>query len=253
MTETKQKIEALPGGIGITHLKVYDSPAPDGLAGGSPHMHFACSEAYLVIRGQGSVQTLSSMRFREIPLREGSLVWFTPGLIHRLINLDGRLEIFALMENAGLPEQGDSLLTFPTKYLNDEDSYLPVASLESQGSPSASVRVAARKRRDLAVEGFHILRAEVEKGGALDHFYRQAVGLKRSKESSWRGIWEAGPVNTIRRTRTFLDKLNLEASDYLKEGRVFEIPVDSEQEERRAGMCGTLRPYLPEGELIRQA
>jgi mannose-6-phosphate isomerase-like protein (cupin superfamily) len=250
MTETKQKIEALPGGIGITHLKVYDSPAPDGLAGGSPHMHFACSEAYLVIRGQGSVQTLSSTGFREIPLRAGSLVWFTPGLIHRLINLDARLEIFALMENAGLPEQGDSLLTFPAKYLNDEDSYLSVASLESQGSPSASVREAARKRRDLAVEGFHILRAEVEKGGSLDHFYRQAVGLKRSKESSWRGIWEAGPVSTIRRTRTFLDKLNLEASDYLREGRVFEIPADSEQEERRAGMCGTLHPYLPEGELM---
>jgi mannose-6-phosphate isomerase-like protein (cupin superfamily) len=246
VTETKQIVEALPGGIGITHLKVYDSPAPDGLAGGSPHLHFACSEAYLVIRGQGAVQTLSSSGFRESPLRTGSLVWFTPGVIHRLVNLDARLEIFALMENGGLPEHGDSLLTFPTKYLNDEDSYQQVASLEH----SDGAREGARRRRDLAVEGFHLLRAEVEKGGSLENFYRQAVDLKRSKESSWRGIWEAGPVSTIRRTRTFLDQLNLGASDYLNEGRVFEMPVDPEHEERRPGMCGTLRPYLPEGELM---
>jgi hypothetical protein len=40
--ETNSKLEALPGAIGVTHLKVYDSLASDGLAGGSPHMHFAC-------------------------------------------------------------------------------------------------------------------------------------------------------------------------------------------------------------------
>ena len=118
--ETSSKPEALPGAIGITHLKVYDSVAADGLAGGSPHMHFACSEAYLVIKGQGSVQTLSRSGFREVPLRAGSLVWFTPGVIHRLINADAQLEIFAVMENAGLPEQGDSVLTFPAPYLRDD-------------------------------------------------------------------------------------------------------------------------------------
>ena len=95
MTEAKhihslgiEETEAFPGGIGVTHLRVYDSLAPDGLAGGSPHMHFACSEAYLVIKGRGSVQTLSSAGFREITLRAGSMVWFTPGLIHRLVNTD---------------------------------------------------------------------------------------------------------------------------------------------------------------------
>src|SRR4029077_685316 len=64
-------LEALPGGIGVSHLVVYDTPASDGLIGGSPHMHFACSEAYLVIKGQGSVQTLSSEGFREVPLSAG--------------------------------------------------------------------------------------------------------------------------------------------------------------------------------------
>jgi mannose-6-phosphate isomerase-like protein (cupin superfamily) len=249
MTEIKQITEAFPGAIGVTHLKVYDSPGPNGVAGGSPHMHFACSEAYLVIKGRGSVQTLSSAGFREIPLRAGSLVWFTPGLIHRLINEDARLEIFAVMENAGLPEHGDSVFTFPSKHLRDEDSYWQVASLESGGSFLADPREAARKRRDLAVEGFHILRVELEKGGSLQVFYGQAVRLMRSKEPTWRGIWEAGAVQTVQRTGTFLDQLNVGASDYLDEGAVFEVPVDPDREERRLGMCGTLRPYFPEGVL----
>jgi len=103
---------ALPGGISLTHLKVYNTEGPDGLRGGSPHLHFACSEAYLVVAGEGAVQTLCQSGFREVPLKPGCLVWFTPGLIHRLINYDGNLEIYVVMENAGLPEQGDSLLTF---------------------------------------------------------------------------------------------------------------------------------------------
>jgi mannose-6-phosphate isomerase-like protein (cupin superfamily) len=249
MTETEQKLAAFPGGIGVTHLRVYDSPAPDGLAGGSPHMHFACSEAYLVIKGEGFVQTLSSAGFREIPLCAGSMVWFTPGLIHRLVNTDAQLEIFAVMENAGLPEHGDSVLTFPPKFLRDEDSYLAVASLERDGPAPADQQEGARTRRDLAVEGFHILRAELEKG-SLPDFYRQAAHLRRSKESTWRAIWEAGPASTIRRTGNFLDQLHLGASDYLNQGRVWAIPVDSENEERKPGMCGTLRPYLPEGLMI---
>jgi mannose-6-phosphate isomerase-like protein (cupin superfamily) len=249
MTETKREAGAFPGAIGVTHLRVYDSLAPDGLAGGSPHMHFACSEAYLVIKGRGAVQTLSSSGFREIPLRAGSMVWFTPGLIHRLVNTDAQLEIFAVMENAGLPEHGDSVLTFPLEFLQDEDSYLQSAPLDNVGLAPADQQDAARKRRDLAVRGFQTLRAEL-KNGSLQNFYNQATRLMRSKEPVWRGIWEAGPMNTIQRTRNFLEELNLGSSDYLNEGTVFEVPVDPEGEARKLGMCGTLRPYLPEGALI---
>ena len=249
-TKGKWNAEALPGGIGVTHLMVYDTPAPDGLVGGSPHLHFACSEAYLVIKGHGSVQTLSSDGFREVPLCAGSLVWFTPGLIHRLINQDCQLEIFAVMENAGLPEHGDSVLTFPIEHLADEDRYLQFASLAGAGAASADSREAARKRRDLAVEGFLSLRAELQKGGSLPRFYSQAVRLVQSKEPAWRALWQTGPASTIHRTKNFLDKLQMGASDYLNQGRVFEIPLDPAQEERRLGMCGTLRKYLPEGEII---
>ena len=63
MTDPKH-IPPLPGAVGVTHLKVYDTEAPDGLFGGSPHVHFACTEAYLVIGGRGAVQTLGADGFK---------------------------------------------------------------------------------------------------------------------------------------------------------------------------------------------
>src|SRR6266436_2126600 len=99
MDQSQLFTSALPGGISVTHLRVYDFPGPDTLSGGSPHLHFACTEAYFVLAGEGAVQTLSSQGYRETPLRSGSVVWFTPGVIHRLINRDGHLEIYVVMEN----------------------------------------------------------------------------------------------------------------------------------------------------------
>ena len=37
---------------------MYDTEAPDGLRGGTPHLHTACTEAYAVAAGRGAVQTL---------------------------------------------------------------------------------------------------------------------------------------------------------------------------------------------------
>ena len=240
---------ALPGGIGVTHLRVYDFPGPDGLSGGSPHMHFACTESYFVVGGNGAVQTLSSQGYRETPLRSGSVVWFTPGVIHRLINYDGRLEIYAVMENQGLPEHGDSVLTFPDQYLQNEADYLSVASLSPKGSVCADSHEAATRRRDLAVNGFLALRDRVEKEGvdALRPFYEKAVKLMQPKESQWRQIWIEGPAATIGRTENCLNALKAGSSDYLSEAAVFEIPIQPETETRKLGFCGTLRPYLPEG------
>lgn len=80
---------ALPGGIGISRLTAYDIDAPDGLAGGTPHVHLACSEGYYVIAGSGAVQTLDPKGFTETPLQAGAVVWFDPGTIHRLVNGGG--------------------------------------------------------------------------------------------------------------------------------------------------------------------
>src|SRR5262245_45455609 len=179
---------ALPGAIGVTHLKVYDTRAPDGLVGGSPHLHFACTEAYAVLAGRGAVQTLGAGGFRELPLEPGRLAWFTPGLIHRLINLDGRLEILVLMQNGGLPEAGDFVLTFPSDVLADERAYFDAASLAPSGAVYASSAAAARRRRDLAVDGFSALRRAFEQRGAaaLEEFYRTALKLVVPKLGPWR-------------------------------------------------------------------
>ncbi|MCG8589484.1 MAG: cupin, partial [Proteobacteria bacterium] len=47
-----------PGAVGASHLRVYESEAPDGLCGGTPHVHSVCTEAYFVVAGRGSVQTI---------------------------------------------------------------------------------------------------------------------------------------------------------------------------------------------------
>jgi mannose-6-phosphate isomerase-like protein (cupin superfamily) len=238
---------ALPGAIGVTHLKVYDTPTPDGLVGGSPHVHFACTEAYAVLAGSGAVQTLSAAGFDEIPLAPGKLVWFTPGVIHRLINHDGQLEILVLMQNAGLPEAGDMVLTFPRPMLQDEQTYLSVASLAPKGNVYAASAEAARHRRDHAVGGFLELYGEFEAKGiaALDSFYSTALKLIESRISGWQTRWERGPLAAVRDTGDQLNALQNGRFDHLLEGRVYALPEPGG--ERKLGVCGTLSLYLPEG------
>ena len=105
-----------PGGTAVSHLTVYDWPTPDGLAGGSPHLHTASGEGYVVVGGRGRLQTLSAAGAGEHPLAAGTVLWFTPGTVHRLVN-DGGLEIVVVMQNAGLPEAGDAVFTFPADML----------------------------------------------------------------------------------------------------------------------------------------
>ena len=238
---------ALPGAIGVTQLKVYDTPTPDGLVGGSPHVHFACTEAYAVTAGRGAVQTLSAAGFAETPLRPGELVWFTPGVIHRLINLDGQLEILVLMQNSGLPEAGDFVLTFPAAVLADPPAYWRAASLASRDRVFASDEEAARQRRDLAVEGFGELRRAFEVSGvaALEAFYRVALGLVQAKTDAWRERWEQGPRAVAERTGEQLAALAQGRCERLLDGRVYALPAPSGA--RPLGMCGTLGLYLPEG------
>ncbi|MFF8846268.1 cupin domain-containing protein [Streptomyces sp. NPDC015127] len=144
-------VTRLPGGVGISGLTVYDWEAADGLCGGTPHMHLVCSEAYVVIDGSGSVQTLTTCGFADTPLHPGDVVRFTPGTIHRLVN-DGGLRLVVLMQNSGLPEAGDAVFTFPAPVLADPHAYQAAAALT--GDQAA----AARRRRDLALEGFLALR-----------------------------------------------------------------------------------------------
>lgn len=244
------KVPALPGAIGITHLTVYATEAPDGLIGGSPHLHCACTEAYVVLVGRGAVQTLGAGGFKELTLEAGRLVWFTPGLIHRLTNLDGELEILVLMQNAGLPEAGDFVLTFPPDVLADEQAYLSAASLAHSGHVFTSSEDAAQRRRDLAVAGFTLLRENFERRGlvAREEFYRMALKLLQPKLDGWHAVWEHGPLAMTRQTSDYLEGLRHGQVDHLLGGDIYGLEAPDEQ--RRLGVGGTLGIYQPEGMLL---
>jgi mannose-6-phosphate isomerase-like protein (cupin superfamily) len=244
---SNDRVPPFPGAIGMTHLRVYTSAAPDGLVGGSPHVHFVCTELYIVVGGHGLVQTLGASGFEETLLEPGKLVWFTPGTIHRLVNHDGHLEIQIAMQNAGLPEAGDFVLTFPDHLLADERSYYDAASLSPRGEVYTSSEQAARHRRDLAVDGFHELleRYHAEGPVVLERFYQAATRLIQPKLDAWRTVWERGPLAAAQATATQLDALAAGDFRHLRDGDVYALPPSGD--ERRLGVCGTLGVYLPEG------
>lgn len=248
MPDPQMPSPLLPGAVGLTHLKVYESIAPaDGLPGGSPHLHLACTEAYYVTAGRGEVQTLSAAEgFRTLPLEPGAVVWFSPGVIHRLVNRGG-LEIFVVMQNAGLPEAGDFVLTFPPDVLADPARYFEAASLAAGGEVYTQTDAAARRRRDLAVEGFAHWRARFDAEGpsGLDDLYGAAAALIRPKVEAWRTVWAQGPRIAAEQTEQQLAALATGDADHLHQGRVAALPAPGH--DRRLGMCGTLGLYLPEG------
>jgi mannose-6-phosphate isomerase-like protein (cupin superfamily) len=234
----------LPGGVAVSHLRVYDSEAPDGRRGGTPHVHTACTEAYVVVAGRGTVQTLTTHGPAETPLEAGALVWFTPGTIHRLVN-HGELEILVLMANAGLPEAGDMVITFPPEVLDDPEAYAAAAALPPGGTTTAGDDGAARRRRDLGVEGLERLLDDVERtgGDALAAFHRRAARLVAPRVETWRTVWSAGPLTAARATGAHLDALAHGDASHLAAASVHATPPPPA--ERRYGCCGTLGTYLP--------
>jgi mannose-6-phosphate isomerase-like protein (cupin superfamily) len=228
--------DPLPGAVGVSKLCVYDTVTPDGLPGGTPHLHLCCTEAYVVIGGTGRVQTLSGQDgFAEHDLRPGTVLWFTPGTIHRLVN-HGGLEIVVLMANTGLPEAGDAVLTFPLDVVRDPERYAEAVSLPNGGAPGTDITTAYR-RRDLAVQGFR----ELRDGGKLAEFYEAAVKLKQPLLDDWRERWEQGAREAAARTGRQIAALIDGNPAHLHESRVSAKPVPDE--EGRLGMCGLLNTY----------
>ncbi|GAA4245775.1 cupin domain-containing protein [Dactylosporangium darangshiense] len=228
----------LPGAVGVSRLSVYDTTAPDGLHGGTPHMHLTCSEGYVVVAGEGHVQTLSGDGYRETPLRPGTVAWFRPGTIHRLVN-EGRLQIVVLMQNSGLPEAGDAVLTLPGNYWEDHDAYRAVATL-----PGGDDLGPAFRRRDLAVTGFLALRAAGP--DAFGDFCRFAASLVAPRVGEWRRRWEAGALDAALETGRQLDALEKTDISYLSNGGVSVLPQPTES--GKHGMCGLLETYIPQGD-----
>lgn len=236
---------AFPGAVGFTHLRVYDAPASDGTIGGSPHVHLASVEAYLVTAGQGEVQTLSSSGEQRFELRPGALVWFEPGIVHRLVNLDGKLEILCVMQNAGLPEAGDALLTFPDQVLADAGRYEQANAIV--GSNDEERMRSALRRRDLAIEGFEALRGQARSGNtdALATLFQRAAVLKKSSLPTWKKLVKEGPAREVRATSLRVSSLAIGDPAMFLQARIQETkPVDGPA---AFGMCGRLDVYQPEG------
>jgi mannose-6-phosphate isomerase-like protein (cupin superfamily) len=206
-----------PGGTSVSRLAVYDD-------GGTPHLHTVSTEAYVVTGGTGVLQTLDMSGLHETPLAAGVTVWFTPGTIHRAIN-HGDLQVLVIMSNAGLPEAGDAVMTFPTEIVADPDRYRAAAHLG--GDPDDAVR----RRRDLAVEGFQRLVTAAEKDDPrpLEEFYDAAVALVRPLADGWR--------STADRTAGLLDALGSGDGRHLRASAVF---GSSACDPPRWGMCGRL-------------
>lgn len=231
---------ALPGAIGVSHLRVYDSEAPDGLRGGTPHLHTACTEAYAVVAGSGRVQTLTLEHgFAETPLEPGALVWFTPGTIHRLVN-EGGLEIFVLMQNAGLPEAGDMVITFEHSIVDDPARYEEWATLPEGMQTTAGPDDAARTRRDRGVEGFlRLLEGGVD---ALRAFHQAAGTLVAPRVDAWRDVLAGGPAAAVASTADQLEALRAGDAAHLAAASVHRRPPTID--DRRYGCCGTLGTLL---------
>ena len=234
-----------PGGTAISGFYVNPRKAADGLCRGYPHHHHTSSEAYVVVGGQGAVQTLTADGLVETPLTAGAVAWFGPGTIHRAVNTDGALRVVVVMQNSGLPEAGDAVFTFPPDTLADPAAYRRAATLPApDATESTAIERAARRRRDLAVDGFARLAERVSVGDteAIAEFYRAAVALVGDRLDEWEKIWRSGPMEAARRTGEQLAALRAGRIDHLLRAglAVRRAPVEAD---RVFGMCGRLDTY----------
>jgi mannose-6-phosphate isomerase-like protein (cupin superfamily) len=230
-------VSSFPGGTSLSHLDIYPDAAPDGVCGGSPHMHLVSTEAYIVVEGHGALQAIDGEGFHETELQAGSVVWFTPGTIHRAVN-HGGLRVIVLMSNAGLPEAGDAVMTFPAEVVADPDAYAAAADL---GDPDGRAERAPR-RRDLAVTGFEVLRRAVSAGDRvpLDSFYEAAAALVAPRAKGWAQLVQERPLAQAEQSLALAEAVAAGNVAHLRDARVHPA---SAAPELRFGMCGRIRAY----------
>ncbi len=228
----------MPGGTLLTRLKVYDSPGPDGQIGGTPHVHLVCTELYFVLSGSGAVEVIDRSGFQRVELGKHSAYLFTSGTIHRLINPNRDLELLIVMQNSGLPERGDNLVTFPSEVLADPSRFATAMKAETLSD--------ALRRRDRGVEGFLELKAAFERSPeegrrALDAFYRLCIQRTKPHLQDWyarvtNGAFEDAQDSLqkiIALGAGRLDHLHLAGNELMPAGDGAQI-----------GFCGTLDRYF---------
>lgn len=229
-----------PGAVAVSGLRVYDWVADDGLRGGSPHLHTASSEGYVVTAGAGEVHTVSAAGRGIHRLLPGEVVWFSPGTVHRLVN-HGDLELVVVMQNTGLPEAGDAVLTFPPDVLDDADAYAAAATLPD-GS-DAERAAAARARRDLAMTGYLALLDDLGTRGpvALADLHARAARLVQPRVERWQRLWATTVEAETERTRARLGELAAGLPGLMAGASV--VRGEKHDGERAYGMCGRLQTW----------
>ena len=229
-----------PGGVAVSDLQVYDDVAVDGLRGGSPHLHTASSEGYVVIAGTGAVHTIDSAGTGIHPLEEGSVLWF---FCRHGASARSRRRTSAAGRDA---ERGPARIGRCGADVPERGPRRPrcvrTGGLAAQGSEDVRA-AAARRRRDLAVDGYLELREAVAARGAiaLEEFHERAARLVQPRVAHWRGIWEGTVAAETARTSTQLDALSQGMPGGLRDAAVrHTTPVDGP---RSFGMCGRLHTW----------
>jgi hypothetical protein len=153
------------------------------------------------------------------------------------------LDILVVMQNAGLPEAGDAVLTFPPAVLADRAAYARAATLPPSEAGDEAVAAAARTRRDLAIEGYLSLVEGVRREGpsALAALYGAAARLVASRTAEWESRWRDGAAAQSAATGAHLAALAASDGTHLADSTV-------RRRERlapppRYGMCGRLQVW----------
>lgn len=228
----------MPGATLMTRLKVYDTETPDGQIGGTPHVHLVCTEIYLVLSGSGAVEIINKDGFSRVDLKQHDSLLFSPGTIHRLINPHRDLEILVIMQNSGLPERGDNVVTFAEEYLQTDEAYnaaMQVNSLEE-----------AYQRRNRGVDGFLQLKAAFEESlsigqSELEAFYDYANARTAAYQAQWREIVQHGAIASAEESLSQLDSLQDNDTSYLFSSEHALIRNDAGS---KHGFCGHLNRYF---------
>jgi len=228
----------LIGGIGLTHLTVYEQrPAPDGLNSGSPHVHAITDEAYYVLSGTGKLELHDLEHgFRTVELKQGRYLQFPPCVLHRVISTGG-LVILAVMGNAGLAEKGDARIYFGKSV--DEN---PAEFARLTGLAKAKGLEGALERRDAAVTAYQNLVKlwQTDRPAYFDELRRftQAHLTAMAKiRPRFADAVTRGPLHWGRRSEQRLAALP-RGEDNL-EGQFHDAGADFAY-----GMCGILRPVI---------
>ncbi|NQW01320.1 MAG: hypothetical protein HQ483_16570 [Rhodospirillales bacterium] len=228
---------AVLGGIGLTHLRVYqDRPGPDGVHAGCAHIHALTPEAYFGISGEGAIELHDLQSgYRRLPIVKGTFVQFQPGSLHRSVSTD-HLEVLAIMGNGGLAERGDARIYFGEEVDNRPAEYERLRNLVSSGMDGAM------QRRDASAVAYGELMDlwrtdKTTYFAELKRFYEVHRTSITVKISLFRNAIEAGPVAAGWKALSNLEALS-RATSLIEPGAAWsninEAPVV-------LGMCGELR------------